>query len=1775
MTAVDREFRVRVATAGSDTVDGSVAFTLGGDDLAAVPVASGQVAHLLSGRTESRPFTVPVLDRQGILTGNLTADGRWSCIGRLVDVQSRTLPSGSWETYATGRLSAVSERGGPGRYEVEISDESWRARRSQIFEEADTTQLWPHGVTHPWRGFPAAHPASGTRLRSVGNIHRIRVVAGGTFPQAWRGRDPLPSLLRWLDSDAVELDGRQFGGGASGGNFRKARLRYGGTDYEIVSFGPGESLGDLLETLRDPERRFRSSEREEVVVHVWVYSPGTPPASAQAAIVADGAEPSEATPLHVGLGDTTHPWGGTGDGWIHPATLTRRYWESTGQSYDSTGLSALEADSTFPLLAFRVTATPSDPDQWFSQHVWGPCQLIALRDSQGRRKLVDMRLPTSAPFAGGAPPIDIDALPVLDDSNSRGHTWQLVGRDGVNSIRWSYLHCVQHGLGDLDESLAGLDGISAEERDAAPIEGDTIVQLGRRETRYSLIGVREPTAGLGRGFGLGVTAPLFEAVTSVTSRDILDRYQDGAVRGSLEVGRSVAEGIQEGDLVILDQDSLKGANPASGDRSGQRLVQVIGKTAHPAYAEIEYSDLGPRAQPLPAPTLSAAPHGSDPTLINVTLSEMASGVTATVQVAYSPTSTVPDGWATGRSGLPNGTHTFGESPGSGFAHVRAKAVAPGRLRSIWVTALVDLGARPALASPDLQVDPDGTVRVSATPNSATTQVLVEYGFGLTRDDASSEIGEESESLSPGAVQAGAELAIPAEPGQWVAVRLTPQGTGGTSGSPHELEGRLVIVDDVPFGYVVAAIDGNELEFLAQGNHLSQAGAWAVRIGAPPGSPNDPEADEIGVFEGPFVTEELQISDPEGERVWVGVWFYTEWDDQAGEPTGEIGPRVVARARPGTLTGKLEPDLRWQVERFRDGAGEPFARVRMTPIDPFARLRETDPIVGYQFPGVGDPPGPLPSIPPVDQWTPKAPESGGAFDGEYVWEVALGPKHFSVVGFAGYWLDVDGAERVTERLLALDVSDDASIFSVEVSYDGTTAWVSVLGDADTASLHAEESTDEGSTWGAVDTPTPSFGGPDGDRFATEKRGEFSVQTRSDRQRILRVFGRNAQGLAGEPVTVRINRREEPEAVDPFVRIQAVEVGVFGVGTGATFDDRQVFLAAELRNEVESIRVIYGPLEPPTGTAIEGDYSFDVGSGQQTIRWYLGGTPADPDTAVMVPLDYDTDTQIQIQAYSAPGAGGTPLGEARTVILQSSGTPQVPVVQDTTEILGSRLVLGAGLLLDQVGGQARASVNPASITGLGVPQGGTGQDLLPSGGLLVGAGLDPVESILPQTNGNVLTVVNNQWQEASPPSGGGVVQGGNGIVVAGSTVEVDNWEGLPSAVDRGRLDFVSGQLAVVLGDSGNTAAPGNHTHTEFLLASAVSTVGGNLIGLATPAGLRYPRINSNGTVSVRTAAQLRSEIGAIRNEVQEGATGRTSLESGGLLVGAGLDPVNLIVPQSNGNFLGVQNGQWAEVSPPSAPTFSGGNGIIVSGSTIEAHLWDGFPSATNRGRTEFVSGRIAVVLGTSGNTAAAGNHTHTEFALSSRQVIAEDGLSGGGPLTGNVTVSVDSSVMRRSGEQVITGVVAMDARLSMSFTTTARASGSFHRGSTAPISTGVTLNFDGLLRATQLFEGTTRVLTSVTGGDGINVTGASTIAVDSSVVRTSRTITAGAGLTGGGTLALNRTVSMGTPSQITATTENGTTDESHTHALAGDIARVFSGGSPPSGSPSRPGDIYLVF
>jgi hypothetical protein len=609
MAAERWEYRVRIATRGADDVEGEVEFILsdrGEDDetpLMELPAITGTGARLLAGGTEIRPFTVEGLDRGGELIQALTDEGRWVAVGRLMDVQARKWGEEEWRTYGTGRCTALDELEGPGKFRLGVSDESWVARKGRAFGGVSTTQIWPAGPIYPWRGQSIVnfrHPFQprGQIIEQQGELYRIRLTKRIEGYQSFvpimdRG-SITDALLEFIRSDQKE--GFNFTTtGRTAGNFRHLRLYYGEEalgfpdpvnpwqGWEIVSFG-GLNAETMFESLEEWVNVGNENAVANVVLNIWIWWPGIPfqlPAEEGLGFLwAPTAPPSPALPLLVGVDEPAHPWG-TDGGWIHPVDMTRRVWDRLGLRYDPDNLDALEAQLDgmgFPAASPSVDDGSVDPERWMEDHIWGPSGLLALKDGAGRRKLVDVRWHQED--------LDTEALPVLNTSNAKEHRWRLVGSEMRNRWIMHYHHYRNPFPGESPERL---DFLVAEERESDPYDSNNVPWVNARPQEINARQFLSPTEPdhvhnyvftLKRGWDWRSREPY-------VAQGALDIYQDGPVYYTGEIGRTLADTLEEGSYALVDESELKGANPATAARSGLVLVLIISLTRHPAYAEYE------------------------------------------------------------------------------------------------------------------------------------------------------------------------------------------------------------------------------------------------------------------------------------------------------------------------------------------------------------------------------------------------------------------------------------------------------------------------------------------------------------------------------------------------------------------------------------------------------------------------------------------------------------------------------------------------------------------------------------------------------------------------------------------------------------------------------------------------------------------------------------------------------------------------------------------------------------------------------------------------------------------------------------------------------------------------------------------------------------------------------------------------------------------------------------------------------------------------------------
>jgi len=244
----------------------------------------------------------------------------------------------------------------------------------------------------------------------------------------------------------------------------------------------------------------------------------------------------------------------------------------------------------------------------------------------------------------------------------------------------------------------------------------------------------------------------------------------------------------------------------------------------------------------------------------------------------------------------------------------------------------------------------------------------------------------------------------------------------------------------------------------------------------------------------------------------------------------------------------------------------------------------------------------------------------------------------------------------------------------------------------------------------------------------------------------------------------------------------------------------------------------------------------------------------------------------------------------------------------------------------------------------------------------------------------------------------------------------------------------------------------------------------------------------------------------------------------------DPVGVSdLNRMEGNPLAIETGDRT-LDPAQAPTGNVGN---------------------LRQILSWFANRIKAIMGTT-NWWDAPPMTLKGATPNTRKITAGNGLTGGGDLSADRTITLGTPS-------------TITATTSNSVTSTSHTHAlSGATPNTRKITAGNGLTGGGDLSADRTITlGTPSTITATTSN---SVTSTSHTHALSGATPNTRKITAGNGLTGGGDLSADRTITLGTPSTITATTSNSVTSTSHTHALSG-ISRIAAGSYVGDGEASR--------
>lgn len=688
-----REWRLRIHDAGTTTPsDGTVAYTFDAE-IAEPPEVGSQSVRILDGRSESNPWRVKLVDSSSAVTSVLgDANDRAQLGQRIADIGKRD-DGGSWDTLATGRIDGISLDNFAG-YVVSIADERIVERNSTLFAgTGGTTSIY-------WAGFTAGNygPFTSPDLEFFGGGDTPRVYfervnhSGDSTEVVLRpyhapvsGTSGLLDLI--VDDVKADVDAVVVSSSATEGSYRNLRLRLDdeGSDREVIGFA------GLSFTVTGADGRPTQMKRLDI------YDPSNDLASGYGYLYMPTADPSDAVPLHIEA---------------RPGDLLKDIYDGTYSDaavrYDATAMTALQnrlqADGVGSL-RWRITGT-ANMARWVEDNFYKPLGVVPLIDADGKVKPVKV-YPTESDITNTV------ELHEFTESNCKLLDWRYAPDEMVTIVRGKYKREIveaYENYGELYEPGRSLDGLKVtdyEHEEAHDTAGDS-----DRVLEFDLRGWHDKDA--------------VEDFLSLRAREVFEMFGDGPLYVTVK-GFAASETVAAGDYVLVNHSAL----PApTGNRGDSRICFVLSRTATANGFVFDLIEVGPKLQPLSAPSISVAQNGNG---ADVTVSSLATDARWELRMHDGDSASAPADSDTGWRSvavIPNGTssYTIPRVKAGVTIWFQARARKEGRIPSDWSTAQ-SLSITALTAPSGLAVSDQGAVYVVATftagESDLETQVYLE------------------------------------------------------------------------------------------------------------------------------------------------------------------------------------------------------------------------------------------------------------------------------------------------------------------------------------------------------------------------------------------------------------------------------------------------------------------------------------------------------------------------------------------------------------------------------------------------------------------------------------------------------------------------------------------------------------------------------------------------------------------------------------------------------------------------------------------------------------------------------------------------------------------------------------------------------------------------------------------------------------------------------------------------------------------------------------------
>lgn len=628
------EFRIfNVAGAAAE-------YTFSDDDLISPPRFGWGTPRPLDGKVENIPSVVRILDTSEQITAILAdAGGRTVLLGRIGEIRINE-SGGGIATVLKGRITGIFQASEVSAFDFHVSDDRW-LEQAEVFDTGATTQIMPSGIIAAWENIPATRK---TRIEVVEVIDADRLVFELLDGSGLMGS----RIVNWLDSD-IQRKSPQTG------NFKFLRLRASAGDREIIVFGFADASGT---DANDPIRYLRSVVEggEPLSVNViTVYWPGhgliAEDEITGAYIYAPNAPADDDLPIHIGGTTGQDPFD-----WIKDQydTVGVRYETDAFTAWNAvTNVNGLIAHPLIPPMFIRATKPVKLREM--VERICRTFGLVPFVNSSGE---VAPRFVTM--------PHDVDPTVLTQVTGaiatSPHPTWGQQTMNMITVCRPTYSQYRRIGFRETREnSNVPVDRIRHTIRKLADIGHDRLSENEAHVYDMDLTLVN--------------TLQLAEYLSVQMSRELFDRYGDGAIQGQIEA-LSGASAIEPGDFIRLTLASYP--NMDTQARGGTRIVQIMGRETLISRT-FSYLDAGPNQQPLTAPGVAIAQAAGDTHhSVTVTISGLTAGARYQLQLKGATADFV-----TVLEGIANEAVVITEMPSNTTIDARARETQANTIRSAW------------------------------------------------------------------------------------------------------------------------------------------------------------------------------------------------------------------------------------------------------------------------------------------------------------------------------------------------------------------------------------------------------------------------------------------------------------------------------------------------------------------------------------------------------------------------------------------------------------------------------------------------------------------------------------------------------------------------------------------------------------------------------------------------------------------------------------------------------------------------------------------------------------------------------------------------------------------------------------------------------------------------------------------------------------------------------------------------------------------------------------